>query len=181
VLTLVAMSADATQRPQNMPFAVTGSSPVVTAAQSAKLAGKYQMSFVNRLYANENEVMNATSQGEVYGAYLLGTTSDTLLTVPSKSFFATFVITGELGRPAGTSAHDPAGQATAKGQRSVRHRRWLAAASIARGRLAVSDAAFQGDRSARAAVAGGASARLFDTGRPADARDRRAGVRCDRG
>ena len=99
------MSALATQRPQNMPFGVTGSSPVVTAAQSAKLAG-YQMSFVNRLYANESDVMNAINQGAIYGAYIPGQSSDTLLVVPSKSFFATFVITGafeatakKLGRP----------------------------------------------------------------------------------
>ena len=105
VLTLVSMSALATQRPQNMPFGVTGSSPVITAAQSAKLAG-YQMSFVNRLYANENDVMNAINQGAIYGAYIPGQSSDTLLVVPSKSFFATFVITGvfeatakKMGRP----------------------------------------------------------------------------------
>ena len=105
VLLLVSMSALATQRPQNMPFGVTGSSPVVTAAQSAKLAG-YQMSFVNRLYANESDVMNAINQGAIYGAYIPGQSSDTLLVVPSKSFFATFVITGafeatakKLGRP----------------------------------------------------------------------------------
>ena len=105
VLLLVSMSALATQRPQNMPFGVTGSSPVVTAAQSAKFAG-YQMSFVNRLYANESDVMNAINQGAIYGAYIPGQSSDTLLVVPSKSFFATFVITGafeatakKLGRP----------------------------------------------------------------------------------
>src|SRR5262245_9977149 len=106
VLTLVTMSALATQRPQNMPFGVTGASPVVTQAQSAKVGGLYQMSFVNRLYANENDVMNAINQGAIYGAYIPGASSDTLLTVPSKSFFATFLITGafaataqELGRP----------------------------------------------------------------------------------
>src|SRR5262245_62753855 len=106
VLTLVTMSALATQRPQNMPFGVTGPSPVVTQAQSAKVAGSYQMSFVNRLYANENDVMNAIDQGAIYGAYIPGKSSDTLLTVPSKSFFATFIITGvfagtakQLGRP----------------------------------------------------------------------------------
>jgi len=100
------MSALATQRPQLMPFGVTGSSPVLTAAQSAKIAGRYQMSFVNRLYANENDVMNAIDQGKIYGAYLPGKSHDTLLTVPSKSFFATFIITGvfagtaeRLGRP----------------------------------------------------------------------------------
>jgi hypothetical protein len=105
VLTVVSMSALATQRPQNMPFGVTGASPVVTVAESSKL-GAYQMSFVNRLYANENEVMSAINQGAIYGAYLPGTTSDMLLTVPTKSFFATFVITGtfegvakKMGRP----------------------------------------------------------------------------------
>jgi hypothetical protein len=113
VLTFVTMSALATQRPQNMPFGVTGSSPVVTAAQSAKL-GSYQMSFVNRLYANENDVMNAINQGKIYGAYIPGTSSDTLLTVPSKSFFATFVITGvfeatakQQGRPLTIQAVKP--------------------------------------------------------------------------
>ena len=112
VMLLVTMSALATQRPQLMPFGVTGSSPVVTAAQSAKISGRYQMSFVNRLYANENDVMNAIDQGAIYGAYIPGKSSDTLLTVPSKSFFATFIITGvfaatakELGRPLTCSAH----------------------------------------------------------------------------
>jgi len=106
VMLLVTMSALATQRPQLMPFGVTGSSPVLTAAQSAKVAGQYRMSFVNRLYANENDVINAINQGSIYGAYIPGTSSDTLLTVPSKSFFATFIITGvfagtakQLGRP----------------------------------------------------------------------------------
>src|SRR5262245_51159972 len=106
VMTLVTMSALATQRPQLMPFGVTGSSPVVTAAQSAKVAGSYQVSFVNRLYASENDVINAINQGKIYGAYLPGKSNDTMLTVPSKSFFATFIITGvfaatakQLGRP----------------------------------------------------------------------------------
>src|SRR5262249_22752588 len=84
----------------------TGPAPVLTAAQSAKIDGRYQMSFVNRLYASKNDVINAINQGKIYGAYLPGKSSDTLLTVPSKSFFATFIITGvfaatakQLGRP----------------------------------------------------------------------------------
>src|SRR5262249_38680989 len=86
----------ATQRPQAMPFGVTGSSPVVTTAQSEKV-GTYQVSFVNRLYSNENDVMDAINQGKIYGAYIPGSTSDTLLTVPSKSFFAAFIITALVG------------------------------------------------------------------------------------
>src|SRR5262249_5322180 len=91
-LTIVTMSALATQRPRAMPFGVTGSSSVVTTAQSGKV-GAYQVSFVNTLYSNENDVMNAINQGKIYGASIPGTTSDTLLTVPSKSFFAAFIIT----------------------------------------------------------------------------------------
>src|SRR5262245_63613352 len=98
VMLLVTMSALATQRPQLMPFGVTGPSPVLTAAQSAKIDGRYQMSFVNRLYANESDVMHAIDQGKIYGAYLPGKSHDTLLTVPSKSFFATFIITGVFAR-----------------------------------------------------------------------------------
>src|SRR5262249_60302654 len=90
------------------------------------------------------------------------------------------VVQGD-GEEGGAAAHDPAGQATAKGQGSVRRGRWLAAASLGRGRPAVNAAAFQGERSAGPALAARASARLFDSGRPGDARDRRAGVRCDRG
>src|SRR5262249_1401784 len=103
---LVTMSGLATQRPQPMPFGLTGPSPVLTAAQSAKIDGRYQMSFVNRLYASKNDVIDAINQGKIYGAYLPGKSHDTLLTVPSKSFFATFIITGvfaatakQLGRP----------------------------------------------------------------------------------
>src|SRR5262249_24368252 len=50
--------------------------------------------------------MNAINQGKIYGAYITGTTSDTLLIVPQKSFFAAFLITTfieqsakQLGRP----------------------------------------------------------------------------------
>ena len=91
-LTVVTMSALATQRPRAMPFGVTGSSSVVTAAQSEEFAG-YRVSFVNRLYGNASDVRDAIDRGDIYGAYIPGTTSDTLLVVPSKSFFASFVIT----------------------------------------------------------------------------------------
>ena len=75
------------QVPRNMPFGVTGASPVVTAAQSQKISG-YQVSFVNTVYPNETAAMDAINQGKIYGAYITGTTSDTLLSSQAKSFFA---------------------------------------------------------------------------------------------
>ena len=87
VLTLCAVSALQVLVPRNMPFGVTGASPVVTAAESQKISGN-QVSFVNTLYANQSDAMNAINQGTIYGAYIVGTNSDTLLTVPAKSFDA---------------------------------------------------------------------------------------------
>ena len=60
---------------------------MVTAAESQKISG-HQVSFVNTLYANQSDAMNAINQGAIYGAYIVGTNSDTLLTVPAKSFDA---------------------------------------------------------------------------------------------
>lgn len=49
---VVWVSALQAQVPRHMPFGVTGASPVVTAAESAKVAG-YRISFVNTTYPNE--------------------------------------------------------------------------------------------------------------------------------
>jgi hypothetical protein len=87
VLTLCAVSALQVAVPRNMPFGVTGASPVVTAAESQKISG-HQVSFVNTLYANQSDAINAINQAKLYGAYIVGTNSDTLLTVPAKSFDA---------------------------------------------------------------------------------------------
>lgn len=87
VLAVVWISALQAQVPRNMPFGVTGSSPVVTAAQSQRISG-YQASFVNTRYPNESAAMEAINQGDIYGAYITGKSSDTLLTVQAKSFFA---------------------------------------------------------------------------------------------
>jgi predicted lipase len=84
---VVWVSALQAQVPRNMPFGVTGTSPVVTAAESTKISG-YQISFVNTTYSNEAAAMDAINQGKIYGAYITGTSSDTLLTVQAKSFFA---------------------------------------------------------------------------------------------
>ena len=102
---VVWVSALQAQVPRNMPFGVTGTSAVVTAAESAKVAG-YRISFVNTTYPNEAAAMDAINQGKIYGAYITGTSSDTLLTVQAKSFFAyteiapLFAATAKkLGRP----------------------------------------------------------------------------------
>ena len=87
VYTVCAITALQAPVPRNMPFGVTGASPVVTAAESQKFSG-YQVSFVNTLYASQSDAMNAINQGKLYGAYIVGTNSDTLLTVPAKSFDA---------------------------------------------------------------------------------------------
>jgi hypothetical protein len=87
VLTLCAVSALQVAVPRNMPFGVSGASPVVTAAESEKISG-HQVSFVNTLYANQSDAINAINQATIYGAYIVGTNSDTLLAVPAKSFDA---------------------------------------------------------------------------------------------
>lgn len=84
---VVWVSALQVQVPRNMPFGVTGTSAVVTAAESAKVSG-YRISFVNTTYPNEAAAMDAINQGKIYGAYITGTSRDTLLTVQAKSFFA---------------------------------------------------------------------------------------------
>src|SRR5690348_5746516 len=108
VLGLVAVSVSAQQVPipRNMPFGVTGSSPVVTAAQSAEIVPGHTVSFTNTLYPNQTAAMDAINQGKIYGAYITGTNSDTLLVSEAKSFFAyteiapLFAITAKnLNRP----------------------------------------------------------------------------------
>ena len=66
-LVLSVISAMQAQVPRSMPFGVTGASPVVTAAESAKLSG-FRVSFVNTLYANQADAIRAIDQGTIYGA-----------------------------------------------------------------------------------------------------------------
>ncbi|WP_328864046.1 hypothetical protein [Streptomyces virginiae] len=65
---------------RNTPFGVTGASPVVNAVAS-------KVSLDTRSYADESAVMEAIGQSKLYGAYLPGQASDTLIVVPAKSFF----------------------------------------------------------------------------------------------
>ena len=90
MLGLVAVSVSAQQMliPQKMPFGVTGSSPVVTAAQSADMVPGHRVSFTNTVYPNETAATDAINQGTIYGAYITGKSSDTLLVSEAKSFLA---------------------------------------------------------------------------------------------
>ncbi|WP_328482029.1 hypothetical protein OHS71_27690 [Streptomyces sp. NBC_00377] len=63
---------------RNTPFGVTGASPVVNAVAS-------KVSLETHSYADESAVMKAIGQSKLYGAYLPGKSSDTLVVVPAKS------------------------------------------------------------------------------------------------
>lgn len=65
---------------RSTPFGVTGASPVVNAVAS-------KVSLDSRSYGDESAVMEAIGQSKLYGAYLPGQASDTLIVVPAKSFF----------------------------------------------------------------------------------------------
>lgn len=100
LLALCLVSAQQLLVPRNMPFGVSGSpSPVVAAVASR--AGLDLTS-----YPNASAVMRAADRGELYGAYIDNGSSDTLVVVPAKSFFAQtelepafLAAAHELGRP----------------------------------------------------------------------------------
>ena len=71
--------------PRNMPFGVVGPSKVVAAVTS-----KISLDTIG--YANQSAAMTAIDRGELYGAYVTGSSSDTLIVVPAKSFFAQIVL-----------------------------------------------------------------------------------------
>ncbi|WP_420076351.1 hypothetical protein ACOAKG_14600 [Streptomyces sp. JL3001] len=119
LLALCLVSAQQLLVPRNMPFGVSGPpSPVVAAVASR--AGLDLTS-----YPNESAVMDAANQGELYGAYLSEGSSDTLVVVPAKSFFAQtelepafLAAAHKLGRPvtvqevAPLTSEDPIGAVT---------------------------------------------------------------------
>lgn len=119
LLALCLVSAQQLLVPRNMPFGVTGPpSPVVAAVASR--AGLDLTS-----YPNESAVMDAAHQGQLYGAYLSEGSSDTLVVVPAKSFFAQtelepafLAAAHKLGRPvtvqevAALTSEDPIGAVT---------------------------------------------------------------------
>src|SRR5215475_1926761 len=83
VFELCLVSAEQVPVPRNMPFGVVGQpSPVV-----AEVASK---GLVLSSYPSTSAAMTALQQGQLYGAYVTGSSSDTLIVVPAKSFFALF-------------------------------------------------------------------------------------------
>jgi len=67
--------------PGEMPFGVTGSSPVVDAVQK-------EFSLDLTTYSDESDLTQAAERGDIHGGYIPGSSTDTLVTVPAKSFFA---------------------------------------------------------------------------------------------
>ena len=96
---LCIVSAGQLLAPRNMPFGMVGSSRVVAQAQSA-------VGLAPVAYPSQSAVMTAIDQGQLYGAYVTGSGSDTLIVVPAKSFFARIDLQAallsaahKLGRP----------------------------------------------------------------------------------
>lgn len=73
--------------PRDMAFGVTGSSPVVEAVQK-------KLGLDVTTYSTASDLQAAARAGDVYGGYVVGSTTDTLLTVPAKSFFGDIYLTG---------------------------------------------------------------------------------------
>ena len=92
--------------PRNMPFGVVGSSQVVAQAQST-----VGLDIV--AYPNQSAAMDALNQGKLYGAYITGSTSDTLIVVPAKSFFAQIEL-DDAFLPAAHQLNRPVTMQTAK-------------------------------------------------------------------
>ena len=78
---LCTVSAKQLLVPRNMPFGTVGSSQVVAQAQSKVSLGVVA-------YPNQSAALSAIDQGSLYGAYVTGSSSDTLIVAPAKSFFA---------------------------------------------------------------------------------------------
>ena len=68
-------------KPREMPFGVTGPSPVVDAVQKM-----YSLDLIT--YSSQSDLTQAAKRGDIYGGYIPGSSTDTLVTVPAKSFFA---------------------------------------------------------------------------------------------
>jgi hypothetical protein len=73
--------------PRDMPFGVTGPSPVVDAVKS-------KLSLDVTTYSSEADLTQAAEHGDIYGGYIPGSSSDKLVTVPAKSFFGEVYVRG---------------------------------------------------------------------------------------
>ncbi len=79
--------------PRSMPFGVVGSSPVVEAVQK-------KLDIDVTAYPTSEDLEAATRDGDVYGGYVAGTGTGTLLTAPAKSFFGDIYLTGAFEKAA---------------------------------------------------------------------------------
>src|SRR5215470_15657390 len=102
IFALCLVSAQQLLVPRNMPFGVAGPPSPVPAA----VASNPKLGLDLTAYPSKSAVMTAIEQGKLYGAYVTGKSSDTLIVVPAKSFFAQFYIepaflaaAHKLGRP----------------------------------------------------------------------------------
>jgi len=84
--------------PHDMPFGVTGSSPVVSAVQAKDPDA---LDLVH--YSNEADLIQAAEQGDIYGGYIPGNSTDTLVTVPAQSFFGEIYVRGGFTKAAKAS------------------------------------------------------------------------------
>ena len=69
--------------PRDMPFGVVGSSPVVNQVMVQERGALHLFG-----YANQSAAVQAIDHGQIYGAYVAGSSSDTLIVATAKSFFA---------------------------------------------------------------------------------------------
>ncbi len=83
--------------PRDMPFGVTASSPVVDAVQQ-----EYSLDITT--YATEADLMAAAERGDIYGGYVVGSSSDVLVTVPAKSFFGEVYVSAGFKEAAKTES-----------------------------------------------------------------------------
>jgi hypothetical protein len=86
---LCLVSAIQLLEPRDMPFGVTGSSPVVGAVQH-----KDPDALDLKHYSSEADLINAAERGDIYGGYIRGRSADTVVTVPAKSFFGEIYVRG---------------------------------------------------------------------------------------
>jgi hypothetical protein len=99
LIALCLVTANQKLEPHNLPFGVTASSPVISAVAS-------KLSLTVTDYLNQAAALQAIDAGQIYGAYVPGSLTDTLIIAPQKSFFAAFILTAafqdaarKLGQP----------------------------------------------------------------------------------
>ncbi len=83
--------------PRDMPFGITESSPVVDAVQQ-----EYSLDL--KTYSNEADLMEAAARGDIYGGYVVGSSTDLLVTVPAKSFFGEVYVSAGFKEAAKTES-----------------------------------------------------------------------------